>query len=84
MPDMDGQWRSSHIASARTNRVLNMHKAKSIIHCSDVMKTIQCAHHLHHHNAFVVTCRLWTAIGRVHALLVLEPIECSTSIRLGA
>ena len=31
-----------------------------------------------------VTCRLWTASGGVHALLVLEPTECSTSTRLGA
>ena len=49
------------------------------------MKTIQCAHPPpHHHNGFVATCRLWTASGRVHALLVLEPTECSTSSRLGA
>ena len=40
---------------------------------SDVMKTIQCAHPPHHHNGFVATCRLWTASGGVHALLVLEP-----------
>ena len=39
------------------------------------MKTIQCAHHPHHHNGFVVTCQLWTASGRIHALLVLEPTE---------
>ena len=37
------------------------------------MKTIQCAHPPHHHNGFVATCRLWTASGGVHALLVLEP-----------
>ena len=43
------------------------------------MKTIQCAHPPHHHNGFVATCRLWTASGGVHALLVLEPTECSTS-----
>ena len=36
------------------------------------MKTIQCAHPPHHHNGFVETCRLWTASGGVHALLVLE------------
>ena len=47
------------------------------------MKTIQCAHPPHHHNGFVATCRLWTASGGVHALLVLEPTECSTSTRLG-
>ena len=41
------------------------------------MKTIQCAHPPHHHNGFVATCRLWTASGGVHALLVLEPTECS-------
>ena len=27
---------------------------------SDVMKTTQCVHPLHHHNGFLVTCRLWT------------------------
>ena len=37
------------------------------------MKTIQCAHPPHHHNGFVATCRLWTASGGVHALLVLKP-----------
>ena len=37
----------------------------------------------HHHNGFVTTCRLWTASGGVHALLVLEQIKCSTSTRLG-
>ena len=37
------------------------------------MKTTQCAHPPHHHNGFVATCRLWTASGGVHALLVLEP-----------
>ena len=41
------------------------------------MKTIQCAHPPHHHNGFVATCRLWTASGGVHALLVLEPTEHS-------
>ena len=46
------------------------------------MKTIQCAHPPHHQNGFVATCRLWTASGGVHALLVLEPTECSTSTRL--
>ena len=30
MPAMDGQWRSSRIVSARTNRVLNKHLARSI------------------------------------------------------
>ena len=43
------------------------------------MKTIQCARPPHHHNDFVMTCRLWMASGRVHTLLVLEPTECSTS-----
>ena len=43
------------------------------------MKTIQCAHPPHHHNGFVATCQLWMASGGVHALLVLEPTECSTS-----
>ena len=51
---------------------------------SDVMKTIHCTHPPHHHNAFVATCQLWTVSGRVHALLVLEPTEYSTSTRLGA
>ena len=51
---------------------------------SEVMKTVQCAHPHHHHNGFVTTCRLWTASGRVHALLVLEPTECSTSTSQGA
>ena len=41
-----------------THRVLNKHKAKSIIQIySDVMKTIQCAHPSHHNNGFVATCR---------------------------
>ena len=31
-----------------------------------------------------VICRLWTASSGVHALLVLEPTECSASTRLGA
>ena len=44
------------------------------------MKTIQCDYPPHHHNGFVATCRLWTASGGVHALLVLEPTECSTSM----
>ena len=51
---------------------------------SDVMKTIQCAHCPHHHNGLVATCRLWTASDGVHALLVLEPTECSTSTKQGA
>ena len=48
------------------------------------MKTVRCAHLHHHQNGFVATCRLWTASGRVHALLVLEPTERSTSTRQGA
>ena len=48
------------------------------------MKTIQCAHPPHHHNAFVATCRLWTVSGGVHALLVLKHTECSTSTKHGA
>ena len=32
MPDMDRQWWNSRIISVRTNRVLNKHKARSIIH----------------------------------------------------
>ena len=68
-----------------TYRLLNKHKARSIIHIyGDVMKTIQCAHPPHHYNGFVATCQLWMASGRVHALSVLEPTECSTSTRLGA
>ena len=35
------------------------------------MKTIQCTHPPHRHNGFVATCRLWTASGGIHALLVL-------------
>ena len=42
------------------------------------MKTIQCAHPPHHHNGFVATWWLWAASGGVHALLVLEPTECSS------
>ena len=46
---------------------------------SDVIKTIQCAHPPHPYNGFVVTCWLWMARGGVHASLVLQPTECSTS-----
>ena len=68
-----------------THSVLNKHKAKSIIQMySDVMKTVQCANPPHHHSVFVATCQLWMASGRVHALLVLEPKECSASTGLGA
>ena len=56
----------------------------SLYMSSDVTKTIQCAHPLHHHNAFVATCRLWIVSGGVQALLVSEPTECSTSTGLGA
>ena len=35
---------------------------------SEFMKAIQCVHPPHHHNGFLMTCRLWTASGRVHAL----------------
>ena len=45
------------------------------------MKTIQCTHPLYHRNGFVVTCRLWAASGGVHALLSLNPKECSTNTR---
>ena len=45
------------------------------------MRTIQCTHYPHHRNGFVATCRPWTVGGRVHALLVLEPTECSASTR---
>ena len=48
------------------------------------MKKIQGAHPPNHHNGFVATCQLWTASGRVHALLVLRLTECSTGTRLGA
>ena len=48
------------------------------------MKTIQCVHPPHHYNGFVATSRLWTASDRVHALLVLQPTECSASTTLGA
>ena len=40
--------------------------------CGKVMKTIQCGHPSHHRNGFVAT---------VHALLVLESTECSTSTK---
>ena len=48
---------------------------------SDVKKTIQCAHPPHHHNGFVTTSRLWTASGRVHTLLVLEPTLSQKNLR---
>ena len=48
---------------------------------SEVMETIQCAHPPHHRNGFVAVCRLWTTSSGVHALLVLEPAECSRSTR---
>ena len=48
------------------------------------MKTIQCAHPPYHRNGFVATCQLWTTRGDVHALLVLEATDCSTSTRQGA
>ena len=51
---------------------------------NEVMKTVQCAHPVHHHNGFVATCQLWMASSGVHTLLVLEPTECSTSTRLRA
>ena len=53
-------------------------KKLGIAKFADIMKTIHCAHPPHHHNGFVATCRLWTASGGVHALLLLEPTECST------
>ena len=34
------------------------------------MKIIQSAHPPHHRNGFVATCRLWTASGGVHVLLL--------------
>ena len=48
---------------------------------SEVMKAIQCTHPPHHGNGFAVTCRLWTASSGVHALLVLEPTDFSTSTK---
>ena len=48
------------------------------------MKRIQCMHSPHHANSLVGTCLLWMASGGVHALLVLEPTECSTRTMLGA
>ena len=50
---------------------------------SEVMTTIQCPHPPHYHNDFVATCWLWAASGGVHALLVLEPTECSISTTQG-
>ena len=49
-----------------------------------VMKTIQCTDLPHRNNGFVATCWLWTASGGVHALLVLQTTECSTSTKQGA
>ena len=46
------------------------------------MKTTHCTHPPHHLNGFVATCSVWTTSGGVHALLVLEPIEWSTSIQV--
>ena len=60
------------------------HFIKYIYVYSYVMKTIQQNHPPHHHNGFGATCPLGTASGGVHALLVLEPTECSASTRLGA
>ena len=53
---------------------------------SEVMttKTTQCTYPPHHYNGFVATCLLWRASSGVHALLMLEPTECSTSTRRGA
>ena len=51
---------------------------------SEVMKTIQCAHPPHCHNGFAAICRLWTASGGVHALLVLEPTVYSIGTKQGA
>ena len=46
---------------------------------SEVMKAIQCVHLPGHHIGFVATCRLWTASGGVHALLVLEPTSSTSA-----
>ena len=51
---------------------------------SEVIKIIQCVHLPGHHTGFVATCRLWTASGGVHALLVSKPTECPTSTKQGA
>ena len=45
---------------------------------------VQSNHLPHLYNSFVTTCRLRTASGGVHALLVLEPTECSTTTKQGA
>ena len=58
-------------------------KQRALYIYSEAMKTIQCAHPPHHHNGCLATCRLWTAIGGVHALLVWKPLKGSTSTRLG-
>ena len=42
------------------------------------MKTIQCTHP-HHHNGFVATCRLWTASGGVH-VVVMRRSFCSKEV----
>ena len=61
-----------------------LHILLSIYIYSDIMKTIQYTHPLHHHNGFVETCQLWTASGQLHIFLVVEPSEFSPSTRLGA
>ena len=40
------------------------------------MKTIQCAHPPHHHNGFVATCRLWTAIIYIYVMTLWTPFCC--------
>ena len=67
-----------------THTVLNKHKERAYHIHSEVMKTIQCAHPPHHHNGFEETYWIWIASGGVHALLVLEPKECSKNTRQAA
>ena len=70
--------------SARLSDIIKYWKNTTCVFLySDVMKTIQYAHPPHHHNDFVATWGLGTASGGVHALLVLEPTECSTSTKQG-
>ena len=109
MPATYGQWWSSRIVSARTNRVLNKHQARSInalkqklVHDKQSAQQAQSKEHnictvksQRQSNApillitvmvygFVATSWLWMVSGEIHALLLLEPTECSTSTRQGA
>ena len=90
MPAMDGHWWSSRIAGVRTNSA-TLIKTKSVNTLIMMMRTMytldflyvpsRLSHQWLCRNScisctFVATCRLWTAIGGVHALFVLEPTKC--------